>query len=398
MMKHTLAAALAAIAAIPALAGPHAIKIGVLNDQSGTYADFGGKTSVDAALMAVEEMGGSVLGRKIEVISADHQNKPDVGMALARKWFDADGVDMITDLTNSSIAIGVQNLARERGKVTIASGPGTTRLTNEDCSPTGFHWTWDTYSSSVGTANAVMQDGGKDWYLLVSDYAFGHQMAADLTKTVTGNGGKVVGQVKHPLNASDFSSFLLQAQASKAKVVGLANAGTDTINSIKQAAEFGIAQGGQRVVGLVVVISDVHALGLARAQGLLATTAYYWDRNEASRDFAARFEKRTGRKPGMIQVGVYSGVLHYLRAIKAAGTDDGKVVAAKMKEMPVNDMLATNGKVRPDGRMEHDMYLLQVKSPAESKAPWDYYKILRTIPGAQTTMPLTESKCTLLKR
>jgi branched-chain amino acid transport system substrate-binding protein len=393
MKLRLLAGALALAFSAPTWSGSSAIKIGVLNDQSGTYADFGGKTSVEAARMAVEEMGGTVLGKKIEIVSADHQNKPDVGIALARKWFDSDEVDAVVDLTNSAIAIGVQNLARERGKITIASGPGTTKLTNEDCSPTGFHWTWDTYSSSVGTALAVLQDGGKSWFLLVSDYAFGHQMAADLTKTVTSNGGKVVGQIKHPLNASDFSSFLLQAQASKAQIVGLANAGTDTINSVKQASEFGITQGGQRLAGLVVVISDVHALGLARAQGLVATTAYYWDRDDDSRAFAARFEKRTKRKPGMIQAGVYSSVLHYLKAVKAAGTDDGKAVAAKMREMPVNDVLAKNGKVRADGRMEHDMYLVQVKSPAESKAPWDYYKVVRTIPAAQATMPLSESKC-----
>lgn len=398
MKSSVLAAALALAFASPSWAGPNSIKIGVLNDQSGTYADFGGKTSVDAALMAAEDMGGMVLGKKIEIVSADHQNKPDVGMSVARKWFDSDNVDAVVDLTNSAIAIGVQNLAKERGKITMASGPGTTRLSNEDCSATGFHWTWDTYSSSVGTALAVLQDGGKDWYLLVSDYAFGHQMAVDLTKTVTGNGGRIVGQVKHPLNAPDFSSFLLQAQASKAKVVGLANAGTDTINSIKQAGEFGIQKGGQKLVGLVVVISDIHALGLEKAQGLVATTAYYWDRNDESRAFAARFEKRTGRKPGMIQVGVYSSVLHYLKAVKAAGTDDGKVVAEKMRELPVNDVLARNGKVRADGRMEHDMYLIQVKTPSESKGAWDYYKVLRTIPAAQATMPLSESKCTLVKK
>lgn len=398
MKSSILAAALAMAFASSSWAGPTSIKIGVLNDQSGTYADFGGKTSVDAALMAAEDMGGTVLGKKIEIVSADHQNKPDVGMSVARKWFDSDNVDAVADLTNSAIAIGVQNLAKERGKITMASGPGTTRLTNEDCSATGFHWTWDTYSSSVGTALAVLQDGGKDWYLLVSDYAFGHQMAADLTKTVTGNGGRIVGQIRHPLNASDFSSFLLQAQASKAKVVGLANAGTDTINSIKQAGEFGIQKGGQKLVGLVVVISDIHALGLEKAQGLVATTAYYWDRNDESRAFAARFEKRTGRKPGMVQVGVYSSVLHYLKAVKAAGTDDGKVVAGKMRELPVNDVLAQNGKVRADGRMEHDMYLIQVKTPSESKGAWDYYKVLRTIPASQATMPLAESKCTLVKK
>ncbi|MGJ7491555.1 ABC transporter substrate-binding protein [Variovorax sp. ZT4R33] len=381
-----------------AWAGPDAIKIGVLNDQSGLYSDFGGKTSVEAARLAVEDVGGTVLGKKIEIISADHQNKPDIGMSLARKWFDVDNVDVIADLTNSAIAIGVQNIAKDKGRITLASGPGTGRLSNEDCSPTGFHWTWDTYSAAVGTARAVLQDGGKDWFILAADYQFGHQMSLDLTKTVTESGGRIMGQVKHPLSASDFSSFLLQAQASKAKIIGLANGGADTINSIKQASEFGLPQGGQRLVGLAVVISDIHALGLARAQGLLATTAFYWDRDPASRAFSERFEKRTGRKPGMIQAGVYSSVLHYLKAVKAAGTDDGKAVAQKMRELPVNDAFATNGKVRADGRMEHDMYLIQVKTPAESKYPWDYYKVLRTIPGEQATRPLAESSCPLLKK
>lgn len=381
-----------------AWAGPDAIKIGVLNDQSGLYSDFGGKTSVEAARLAVDDVGGMVLGKKIEIISADHQNKPDIGMSLARKWFDVDNVDVIADLTNSAIAIGVQNIAKDRGRITLASGPGTGRLSNEDCSPTGFHWTWDTYSAAVGTARAILQDGGKDWFILAADYQFGQQMSLDLTKTVTENGGRIMGQVKHPLSASDFSSFLLQAQASKAKIIGLANGGADTINSIKQASEFGLPQGGQRLAGLAVVISDIHALGLGRAQGLLATTAFYWDRDPASRAFSERFEKRTGRKPGMIQAGVYSSVLHYLKAVKAAGTDDGKVVAEKMRELPVNDAFATNGKVRVDGRMEHDMYLIQVKTPAESKYPWDYYKVLRTIPGALATRPLAESSCPLVKK
>jgi len=398
MKLKTLAYLIALATSSAAWAGPTTIKIGVLNDQSGLYADFGGKTSVEAARLAAEEMGGSVLGKKIEIISADHQNKPDIGMSMARKWLDVDNVDAIADLTNSAIAIGIQNIARERGKITLASGPGTGRLSNEDCSPTGFHWTWDTYSAAVGTARAVLQDGGKDWFILAADYQFGQQMSLDLTKTVTENGGKIVGQVKHPLSASDFSSFLLQAQASKAKIIGLANGGADTINSIKQAAEFGLPQGGQRLVALAVVISDIHALGLARSQGLLATTAFYWDRDDASRAFSERFEKRTGRKPGQIQAGVYSSVLHYLKAVKAAGTDEGKVVAEKMRELPVNDAFATNGKVRADGRMEHDMYLIQVKTPAESKGPWDYYKVQRTIPAAQATRPLSESACPLLKK
>jgi branched-chain amino acid transport system substrate-binding protein len=289
-------------------------------------------------------------------------------------------------------------MAKERGRITLASGPATTRLTNEDCSPTGFHWPWDTYSQAVGTARAVLQDGGKSWYLVVVDYAFGHQMSADISKTVAAGGGTVVGQVRYPTGAADFSSFLLQAQGSKAQIIGLANGGMDTINSIKQAAEFGITDGGQRLVGLAIMISDVNALGLKAAKGLIATTAYYWDRNDASRAFGARYMKKTGRMPDMIQAGVYSSVLHYLKAMQAANSDDGKVVAEKMREMPVNDFFVTNGKVRADGRMEHDMYLIQVKDPSESKYPWDYYKILRTIPAAEATMPLSESKCPLVKK
>lgn len=392
-----------ALAVAGCLIGPVAaaddqpIRIGVLNDQSGTYADFSGPTSVDAARMAVEDFGGSVLGRKIEVLSADHQNKPDVGSSIARQWFDVEGVDAIVDLTNSAVALAVQGLAQERGKVTIASGPFSTRLTNEACSPTGFHWAFDTYAASVGTAKAVVDSGGKDWFLLVADYAFGVQMAADLTKTVVANGGKIVGQVKHPLNTLDFASFLLQAQASKAKIIGLANGGTDTVNSVKQAVEFGLVDGGQKLVGLAVVISDVHALGLAQAKGLTATTAYYWDRNDESRAWAKRFNERNKRMPGMIQASVYSSVLHYLNAVKAAGTEDGKAVAAKIRETPVNDFFAKNGKVRPDGRMAHDMYLIEVKAPNESKGPWDYYKIVKTIPADQVTMPLADSKCPLVK-
>jgi branched-chain amino acid transport system substrate-binding protein len=399
MNRQAIAAAVAALfATTPVWSGPNAIKIGVINDQSGLYADFGGKTSVEAARMAAEEMGGSVLGKKIEILSADHQNKPDVGLSVVRKWFDSDGVDAVADMTNSAIAIGIQGIAKERGKISMASGPGTAALTGEHCSPTGFHWTWDTYSAAVGTARAVLQDGGKNWYILAADYAFGVQMMTELTKTVSEGGGKIVGQIKHPLNAADFSSFLLQAQASKAPIIGLANGGVDTVNAIKQASEFGIPQGGQRLVGLAVVISDVHALGLARAQGLLATTSFYWDRDAASRSFAERFEKRTGRKPGMIQAGVYSSVLHYLKAVKEAGTDDGKVVAEKMRSMPVNDAFATNGKLRADGRHEKEMYLIQVKTPAESKGPWDYYKVLRAIPGSQATRPFAESTCPLVKK
>jgi branched-chain amino acid transport system substrate-binding protein len=398
MKKTIMAIGLAACFSTPAFAQDGVFRIGVLNDQSGTYSDFGGVTSVVAAKMAVEDFGGQVLGKKIEVLSADHQNKADIGTATARKWFDVDGVEAIADLTNSAVALAVQGLAKERGKITLASGPFSTKLTNEACSPTGFHWTFDTYASSVGTARGVLEEGGKDWFILAADYAFGQQMAADLTKTVEGNGGKVLGQVNHPLNTSDFASFLLQAQSSKAKIVGLANGGTDTVNSIKQAAEFGLVDQGQNLVALALVISDVHALGLDKAKGLVATTAYYWDRDDESRAFAKRFEERTQRKPGMIQAGVYSSVMHYLKAVKAAGTADGKVVAEKMRELPVNDFFAKNGKVRIDGRMEHDMYLIEAKKPEESKGAWDYYKVLRTIPAAQVTIPLSESQCPLVKK
>lgn len=388
---------LAILQPISVSAGTDTIKIGVLNDQSGVYADFGGRGSVEAAKIAVEEFGDTILGRKIEIISSDHQNKTDIGITTARKWLDVDGVDMITDLTNSAIAVGVQNLARERGKITIATGPGTTRLTNEDCSPTGFHWTWDTYSQSAGTARAVLELGGRDWFIISADYAFGHQMTADLTKAVKQNNGNIVGSVNHPLGTSDFSSYIIQAQGSKAKIVGLANAGADAINIIKQSAEFNIQSDGQTLVGLVVLISDVHALGQKIAQGLIATTAYYWDRDDRSREFAARFERRMARKPNMVQAGVYSAVLHYLKAVQAAGTDDGIVVAEKMKAIPVNDLTTTGAKIRADGRVVRDMYLVQVKAPEESKSAWDYYTILKEIPGEQAVIPLNASKCANLK-
>jgi branched-chain amino acid transport system substrate-binding protein len=376
---------------------PSGVRIGILNDQSGPYADFGGKTSVDAARMAVEAVGGKVLGRPIEIIIGDHQNKPDVASALARRWFDIDGVNAIAELTNSAVALTVQQIAKEQGKITLFTGPATTRLTNEDCSPTGFHWAFDTYSQAVGTARAIIAEGGKSWFLLVADYAFGHQMASDLSKVVKTSGGTVVGEVRHPLNTSDFSSFLLRAQSSKAQIIGLASAGADTINSVKQAAEYRIAASGQKLAGLVVVISDIHALGLATANGLIFTTAFYWDRDEASRAWSKRFSERTGRMPGMVQAGTYSAVLHYLKAIQAAGTTDGKAVADKIRELPVDDFFA-KGRVREDGRMMHDMYLVEVKAPSESKAPWDYYKVLRSIPAEEAAQPLSESKCSLVKK
>jgi branched-chain amino acid transport system substrate-binding protein len=373
------------------------VRIGILNDQSGPYADFGGKTSVDAARMAAEAVGGKALGKSIEIIIGDHQNKPDVASAIARRWFDVDGVSAVAELTNSAVALAVQQIAKEQGKITLFTGPATTRLTNEDCSPTGFHWAFDTYSQAVGTARAIVAEGGKSWFLLVADYAFGHQMASDLSKVVKTSGGTVVGEVRHPLNTSDFSSFLLRAQSSKAQIIGLASAGADTINSVKQAAEYRIAAGGQKLAGLVVVISDIDALGLTTANGLTFTTAFYWDRDEASRVWSKRFFERTGRMPGMVQAGTYSAVLHYVRAMQAAGTPDGKAVADKMRELPVDDFFA-KGRVREDGRMIHDMYLVEVKTPSESKAKWDYYKVLRRIPAEEAAQPLSESKCSLVKK
>jgi branched-chain amino acid transport system substrate-binding protein len=366
------------------------VRIGILNDQSGPYADFGGKTSVDAARMAVEEMGGKVLGKSIEIIVGDHQNKPDIASALVRRWFDVDGVSAVAELTNSAVALAVQQIAKEQGRITLSTGPATTRLTNEDCSPTGFHWAFDTYSQAVGTARAIISEGGKSWFLLVADYAFGHQMANDLSKVVKSSGGTVVGEIRHPLNTSDFSSFLLRAQSSKAQIIGLASAGADTINSVKQAAEYRIAAGGQKLAGLVVVISDIHALGLATANGLIFTTAFYWDRDEASRVWSKRFFERTGRMPGMVQAGTYSAVLHYLKAMQAAGTTDGKAVAEKIRELPVDDFFA-KGRVREDGRLMHDMYLVEVKAPSESKATWDYYNVLRRIPAEEAAQPLIPS-------
>ena len=376
---------------------PTAIRIGILNDQAGPYADFGGKTSVTAAQMAVEDFGGKVLGRPVEIVVGDHQNKPDVAAGIARRWFDIENVGAIADLTNSAVALAVQKIANDTGKITLAVGPATTRLTNEDCSPTGFHWAFDTYSQAVGTARAIVAQGGKSWFILTADYAFGHQMAADLSRVVKENGGSVLGEVRVPLNTQDFSSFLLQASASKAQIIGLANAGGDTINSVKQAGEFHIAAGGQKLVGLVVVLSDVHALGLPVANGLVFTTAFYWDLNDQTRAWSKRFFDRTGRMPGMVQAGTYSAVLHYLKAIAAAGSADGKAVAAKMREIKVDDFFA-KGFVREDGRMVHDMLLVEVKKPDELKVAWDYYKVLRTIAANDAVQPLDQSKCAFVKK
>lgn len=373
------------------------VKIGVLNDQSGVYADFGGRTSVDAARMAADEFMSKNKNIKVEIVSVDHQSKVDVAVATAKQWFETEGVDAIADLTNSAVAIAVNTMGRDLGKITLMTAPLTTALTNESCSPTGFHWGWDTYSQSVGTASALLDRGEKDWFILAADYAFGAAMTAELDRVVTAKGGKVVGQVKHPLGANDFSSFLLRAQSSKAQIIALANGGTDTINAIKQAGEFGIAAGGQKLAGLAVVISDVHALGLKAAQGLIVATPFYWDHNAQTRAFSQRFQERTKRMPGVVQAATYSAVSHYLQAVAAAGTDDGKTVAARMRATPVHDAYAPNGKIRPDGRMVTDMYLVEVKTPAESKGEWDYFKVLGKIPEGDTAAPLSASRCPLVK-
>ena len=345
--------------------------------------------------MAVEDFGGTMFGVPIEVVVADHQNKADIGLAKAREWYEVGGVDAIFEMIASSVAIAVFEMTKEKKKIAIASGAASSALTGKNCSPYGVHWTYDTYALAHGTGGAMVKQGGDTWFFLTADYAFGYALEEDTARYVKSKGGKVLGAVRHPLSASDFSSFLLQAQSSKAKVIGLANAGLDTSNSIKQAAEFGIVQGGQRLAGLLFTLAEVHGLGLKAAQGLVLTEGYYWDLDDTSRGFAKRFMQRTGRMPNMVHSGTYSAVSHYLKAVQAAGTDETEVVAKKMKEMPVDDFFGRNGKVLQNGRMVHDVYLFQVKKPEESKAPWDYYKHLTTIPGDQAFASVQESGCVL---
>jgi branched-chain amino acid transport system substrate-binding protein len=392
-----LSSAVAACLVLVAPASAQGVKIGILNDQSGVYADYGGKYSVEAAKMAIEDFGGSVLGQKIEIISADHQNKPDLGVSIARRWYDVDGVDMITELTTSSVALAVHELSKTQKKIDIVVGAATSRLTGDACHPYGFHWAYDTHALAVGTGGALTEAGGNTWFFLTADYAFGYALEEDTSTVVKAKGGKVLGSVRHPLNSSDFSSFLLQAQSSKAKIVGLANAGLDTTNSIKQAAEFGIVAGGQKLAGLLLTLAEVHGLGLQAAQGLVLTEGFYWDRNDQSREFSERFLKRTGRMPNMIQAGTYSATLQYLKAVKAANTKDSDAVAKKLKELPVDDMFAQGGKVLANGRMVHDLYLFEVKKPSESKKPWDYYKMIATVPGDKAFPTAADSGCPLTK-
>jgi branched-chain amino acid transport system substrate-binding protein len=385
---------LAVAAGAAAQVSDDVVKIGVLNDQSGVYADVAGPGSVEAVKMAVEDFGGKVLGKPIEVVFADHQNKADIGANIANKWIDVDKVDAIIDIPNTAVCLAVQKICEDKNRVDIISTGASVILTNKNCSPTGFHWTYDNYALATGTGTAMVKQGGDTWFFLTADYAFGHDLEKNTTDAVNKAGGKVLGGVRHPFPTNDFSSFLLQAQASKAKVIGLANAGGDTINAVKQAFEFGIVQAGQKLAGMLVFISDIHALGLKTAQGLVFTTGFYWDQDDETRVWSKRWSARMkGAMPTMAQAGCYSGAMHYLKAIAAAGTDEAKAVSKKMKELPVKDFFAKNGKVRADGRMTHDMLLVQVKTPEESKGPWDYYKILKVIPGDEAYQPIADTQC-----
>ena len=376
------------------------VKIGVLSDMSGLYADIGGPGSVVAAKMAVDDyLKASKSQLKVEVVSADHQNKPDVGSSVARKWYDTDGVDMIIDVPTSSVGLAINQVTKEKGKAYVNTGSATSDLTGKDCSPNTVHWLYDTWMLAHGTGSAVVKSGGDTWYFLTADYAFGHALERDTSEVVKASGGKILGSVKVPLNTQDFSSFLLQAQSSKAKIIGLANAGGDTINSIKQAAEFGIVKGGQKLAGLLVFLPDVHGLGLNTAQGLQITESWYWDLNDASRAFAKRFAAQHGGKyPSSDHAGVYAGVLHYLKAVDAAKTDDGTKVVAKMKELPTDDPLFGKGSIRADGRKIHPVYLFEVKKPSESKGPYDYYKVLQTIPADKAFRPIDQGNCPLVAK
>jgi branched-chain amino acid transport system substrate-binding protein len=395
-------AALVFAADCGALAQDKTVKIGALSDQSGLYADLGGPGSTLAAQMAMEDSGLIAKGWKIDIISGDHQNKPDIGTAIARQWFDVDKVDAIVDVPNSGVALAVNNVIKEKNGVYINSGAATSDLTNAQCSPNTVHWTYDTYMLAHTTGQALVKAGGDTWFFLTADYAFGAALERDTTAVILANGGKVVGGVKHPLNTADFSSFLLQAQSSKAKIIGLANAGGDTTNSIKQAAEFGIVKGGQKLAALLLFLTDVKAIGLETAQGLNFTETFYWDMNDQTREFSKKFAARvkSGAPPTMVQAGVYSGLLHYFKALDALGGNphDGVKVVEKMKSMPTDDPLFGKGEIQPNGRTIHSAYLFEVKKPSESKAPWDFYKLVGTVPGDQAFTPLSESKCPLLKK
>lgn len=373
------------------------LRIGVMTDISGQFSHEAGPGAVNAVKMAVEDFGGKVLGRPIEVLVNDHQNKPDVAASKAREWFDTQNVRMINNLINSGVALSVMGVAKDKNGIVIVNGSGSSRITGDACTPNSIHYAYDTYALARGTGNALMDQGGDSWFFLTADYAFGHSLEADTAAAVKAKGGRVIGAVRYPINASDHSSFLLQAQSSKAKVVALAGSGTGFINAVKSAHEFGVARSKQTLAGLLVWITDVDAMGLEVAQGLTLTNGFYWDRDEETRKWSKRFFERTKRMPTMGDAGDYSSTLHYLKAVQAAGTDDTATVMAKMKATPINDMFAKNGRIRADGRMVHDMYVYQVKSPAESKYPWDYYKLKAVIPADKAYRPLTEGGCPLGK-
>lgn len=377
---------------------PEPFRIGALVDMSGIYSAHGGPGMVTAVQMAVEDFGGKVLNRPIEVLSANYQNKVDIAAARAREWYDRDNVNMIIESTDSAAALALQKLGVDKKKVTIFAGSASSALTNAECSPYGVHYVYDTYALSHGTGLAITKAGGDSWFFITADYAFGHALEKDTAEVVKQNGGKVLGSVRAPLNSSDFSSYMLQAQASKAKVIGLANAGTDTQNSVRTASEFGITQGGQKLATLLVFLHDIKGMGLKVAQGLQFTNGFYWDRDDESRAFAQKFFARHKGMPSMVQAGAYSATMHYLKAVAAAGTDNADAVSVKMKEAPINDFFAKNGKIRADGRMVHDMYLAEAKKPSESKSDWDLLKINATIPGDQAFRPLSESACPLVKK
>jgi len=397
-----LGTALGFAVATAASADDKSVKIGVLTDNSGLYSDLGGAGSTLAAQMAVEDSGMAAKGWKIDLISADHQNKPDIGTSIARQWIDVEKVDIFMDVLNSGVALAVNNLVKEKNSIMINTGAATSDLTNAQCSPNTIHWVYDTYMLANSTGQALVKSGGDTWFFLTADYAFGAALERDTTAVVVKAGGKVIGGVKHPLNTADFSSFLLQAQASKAKIVGMANAGGDTTNTIKQASEFGIVAGGQKLAGLLLFITDVHSLGLKVAQGLNFTETFYWDLNDGTRAFSKRFSDRMKNKaqPSMVQAGVYSGLMHYFKALDAMGGNphDGAKMVAKMKDMPTDDPLFGQGSIRADGRKLHPAYLFEVKKPEESKGPWDYYKLVGTTPADQAFRPVSESACPLLKK
>ncbi|MBY4897023.1 ABC transporter substrate-binding protein [Cupriavidus sp. AU9028] len=399
--------ALAAAAPLPASAqakpkgslSDDRVKIGLILDMTGLYADVTGRGSATAAQMAIDDFGGTVLGRKIELVVADHQNKADIAANKAREWFDTEQVDAILDVAASAPALAVLEVAKQKNRIVVYSGPGSERLTNDLCTPLTVHYAYDTYALANTTARAMVQRGGKTWYFLTADYAFGHTLQESATAVVTEAGGKVLGAARHPIGASDFASYLLQAQASKAEVIALANAGGDSVSAIKAAHEFGLTNGNkQKLAGLLLYINDIHAIGLKTAAGLVLTEAFYWDMNDATRKWSRRYFDKLKKMPNMSQAGVYSSVMHYLKAVQAAGTDETAAVMKQMKSTPINDFFAANGRIREDGRMVHDMYLFEVKRPEESKYPWDYYKVLATVPGDQAFMPPSRSKCPLLKR